>query len=153
MEVSARDAEELGLGEGDLVSVTSPRGALQGRLRVTKIRPGLLFVPFHYGYWDTPAGSGPDDRTPPRTANELTATAWDPVSKQPLFKTATAALTLIAKSDDESSPAPSTVASSPKRSGSGRPRRGRRVAPYTGEHRPARERRRDGGGLMGADAP
>jgi hypothetical protein len=38
-----------------------------------------VFVPFHYGYWD---GGGPGERT----ANELTLTAWDAVSRQPLFK-------------------------------------------------------------------
>jgi hypothetical protein len=45
-----------------------------------------VFVPFHYGYWDQGDGAGPADGG--RAANELTITAWDPVSKQPLFKTA-----------------------------------------------------------------
>ncbi len=44
--------------------------------------PGHLFIPFHYGYWDE---KDPDHE---RAANELTLTAWDPVSKQPLYKTA-----------------------------------------------------------------
>ena len=39
---------------------------------------GHVFVPFHYGYWD-------DHQGPARAANELTITAWNPVSKQPLF--------------------------------------------------------------------
>jgi hypothetical protein len=45
-----------------------------------------VFIPFHYGYWDV------DEAQPQhhRAANELTLTAWDPVSKQPLFKTAAA---------------------------------------------------------------
>ena len=43
----------------------------------------MVFVPFHYGYWDL----GPDAE-PNRAANELTLTAWDPVSKQPHFKVA-----------------------------------------------------------------
>jgi hypothetical protein len=42
--------------------------------------PGVVFVPFHYGYWDAP-GADHD-----RAANELTITAWDPASKQPLLK-------------------------------------------------------------------
>jgi predicted molibdopterin-dependent oxidoreductase YjgC len=33
----------------------------------------MVFVPFHHA---------------PQAANELTLTAWDPVSKQPLYKTA-----------------------------------------------------------------
>lgn len=124
VEISSSDAEARELGEGDLVEVTSPRGALRGRLRITDIRSGLLFVPFHYGYWDTPSGSGPDDRTPPRAANETTITDWDPVSKQPLFKTAAAAVTLVEKSSGRPAPAPTTTASAPSRPGSVRPTEG-----------------------------
>lgn len=113
VEISAGDATRLDLAEGDLVEVTAARGALRGRLRVTDLRPGVLFVPFHYGYWDTPAGTGPDPGTPGRAANETTITDWDPASKQPLFKTAAAALTLIARSDGAPSPAPTTTASAP----------------------------------------
>ena len=52
---------------------------LRAPARITGIREGVVFVPFHYGYWDH---SGPHTRA----ANELTAIAWDPVSKQPPFK-------------------------------------------------------------------
>ncbi|MFE9700706.1 molybdopterin oxidoreductase family protein [Streptomyces sp. NPDC006270] len=113
VEMSTSDAAERGWGEGDLVEVTSPRGAVRARLRVTGIRRGLLFVPFHYGYWDTPAGSGPDAATAGRAANETTVTDWDPVSKQPLFKTSTAAVTRVAESAGAHSPAPTTTASAP----------------------------------------
>ncbi|MFI2780446.1 molybdopterin oxidoreductase family protein [Streptomyces sp. ALB3] len=113
VEISESDARAQDLAEGDLVEVRSPRGALRGRLRVTGLRPGLLFVPFHYGYWDTPAGSGPDATTPGRAANETTITAWDPASKQPLFKTAAAALTLVERGDGKQAPAPTTAASAP----------------------------------------
>ena len=54
--------------------------------RIGGPREGVVFVPFHYGYWDTGDGAGPDGQ--PRAANELTITLWDPVSKQPRFKTA-----------------------------------------------------------------
>ncbi|MFF0204531.1 molybdopterin oxidoreductase family protein [Streptomyces sp. NPDC005017] len=114
VEASAADATALALEEGDLVEVSTPRGALRGRLRVTAIRPGLLFVPFHYGYWDTAGGSGPDD-TPGRAANETTITDWDPASKQPLFKTAAAALHLVERGDGRPAPAPTTTASAPAR--------------------------------------
>ncbi|MFJ7905190.1 molybdopterin oxidoreductase family protein [Streptomyces sp. NPDC096198] len=113
VEISLDDAARLGLGEGDLVDVSTRRGTLRGRLRVTGLRPGLLFVPFHYGYWDTSAGSGPGTTTPGRAANETTVTAWDPASKQPLFKTAAAALTLVERADGTPSPAPTTAASAP----------------------------------------
>ncbi|MEU9015033.1 nitrate reductase [Streptomyces sp. NPDC048479] len=111
VEISQGDAAELGLDEGDLVEVATPRGAIRGRLRVTGIRPGLLFVPFHYGYWDTPSGYRPEDGTPGRAANETTITDWDPASKQPLFKTAAAKLNLIERSGGRAAPAPTTTAS------------------------------------------
>lgn len=118
VEISSFDAAAQALDEGDLVEVSSPRGALRGRLRVTDIRPGLLFVPFHYGYWDTASGSGPDTGTPPRAANETTITDWDPASKQPLFKTAAAAVRLVEKGSGRASPAPTTTASAPARASS-----------------------------------
>ena len=54
--------------------------------RIGGLREGVVFVPFHYGYWDIGDDAGPDGR--PRAANELTMTIWDPVSKQPQLKTA-----------------------------------------------------------------
>ncbi|MFH9685159.1 molybdopterin oxidoreductase family protein [Streptomyces sp. NPDC017413] len=115
VEMSVPDAAEQGVGEGDLVEVAGPRGAIRARVRVTAIRRGLLFVPFHYGYWDTVAGSGPDSTTAGRAANEATVTDWDPVSKQPLFKTATAAVRLLEKSTGQQAPAPTNTASAPAR--------------------------------------
>ncbi|MFJ6520712.1 molybdopterin oxidoreductase family protein [Streptomyces filamentosus] len=100
VEIAETDAARLGLGEGDLVEVTTRCGALRGRLRLGTVRPGVLFVPFQYGYWDTPAGNAPAPGVPGRAANELIPTRWDPVSKQPQFKTAAAALTLIRRADD-----------------------------------------------------
>jgi anaerobic selenocysteine-containing dehydrogenase len=88
VEMSLADAEERGWTDGDLLAVTTPRGRVEAPLRVTGIRRGVVFLPFHYGYWDTPAGHEPDGHG--RAANELTQTAWDPASKQPLFKTAAA---------------------------------------------------------------
>jgi ferredoxin-nitrate reductase len=80
-ELNVDDAERIGVREGERIRIRSPRGAIEAPARLTEIRPGVVFVPFHYGYWDAD-GSGA------RAANELTITAWDPVSKQPLFKVA-----------------------------------------------------------------
>ncbi|MFD4628408.1 molybdopterin-dependent oxidoreductase [Streptomyces sp. NPDC058284] len=113
VEAAAEDAAALGLGEGDLVDVSTPRGTVRGRLRITGIRAGLLFIPFHYGYWDTPNGCAPDEGAPGRAANETTVTDWDPVSKQPLFKTAAAALRLVERGGGRPAPAPTTGASAP----------------------------------------
>ena len=87
VEISAQDAEQLDVADGDVVEIRSRRGAIRAPARLTAIRPGVVFVPFHYGYWDhgTP---GPTSRTTARAANELTLTSWDPVSKQPMFKVA-----------------------------------------------------------------
>jgi len=78
VQLSTEDAAHYGIVEGDMVEVESRRGRVQEPARVGDIEPGLIFVPFHYGYWDQ------DDR--PRAVNELTLTEWDPVSKQPHFK-------------------------------------------------------------------
>jgi ferredoxin-nitrate reductase len=83
--MAAPDAAEQGLSDGDLVEVRSRRGRIVAPLRVTGIQPGTVFAPFHYGYWDAPPG---DEERRPTAANELTLTEWDPVSKQPVFKTA-----------------------------------------------------------------
>jgi anaerobic selenocysteine-containing dehydrogenase len=94
-ELSGAEAAALGLHAGDLVEVGTPRGAVRARLRITPMRDGVVFVPFHYGYWDTPAGHRPADDGAGRAANEGTITDWDPASKQPLFKTCAARVTLV----------------------------------------------------------
>jgi anaerobic selenocysteine-containing dehydrogenase len=98
VEMSLADAEERGWSDGDLLAVTTARGRVEAPLRVTGVRRGVLFLPFHYGYWDQPGGYRPDGH--PRAANELTLTAWDPASKQPLFKTAAAQVERIAVRDE-----------------------------------------------------
>jgi anaerobic selenocysteine-containing dehydrogenase len=84
-ELAPSDAQAIGVSEGDLLAIESVRGAIHAAVRVADIRPGVVFVPFHYGYWDLDA-PGPEGAG--RAANELTITGWDPVSKQPTFKIA-----------------------------------------------------------------
>lgn len=110
VEVAPADAEALGLAEGDLAEVASPRGEVRARVRVGGIRTGVVFLPFHYGYWDTEGGDGPGQHG--RAANELTITEWDPCSKQPLFKTAAVRVRRVAAGDGPA-PAPTTAASRP----------------------------------------
>jgi anaerobic selenocysteine-containing dehydrogenase len=111
VEASAADAERHDWIEGDLLRITTPRGEVTARLRVSGIRPGVLFLPFHYGYWDADAGHAPAEAG--RAANELTLTDWDPASKQPIFKTAAAAATRVERSDGTPAPAPTTTGSRP----------------------------------------
>jgi ferredoxin-nitrate reductase len=78
VQISAEDAESLGIADGDMLEVESRRGRAEAPAKIGDIEPGLVFMPFHYGYWDHP------DRR--RAANELTLAEWDPISKQPYFK-------------------------------------------------------------------
>jgi ferredoxin-nitrate reductase len=78
IQISEQDAMENEITEGDIVKIESKQGRVEGPARIGGISPGLVFVPFHYGYWD-----GNKDFT---AANELVKTSWDPVSKQPHFK-------------------------------------------------------------------
>jgi predicted molibdopterin-dependent oxidoreductase YjgC len=104
VEVAEPDAGALGLAEGDWVAVVSARGRIEARARISGVRPGVLFVPFHYGYWD-----GASDRA----ANELTLTEWDAASKQPLYKTAAARIEPLGRRGDGPAPAPTNTASKP----------------------------------------
>ncbi|GAA2719481.1 MULTISPECIES: nitrate reductase [Streptomyces] len=140
VELSAGEARARGLGEGDVVEVATARGAVRGRLPVTAMRDGTVFLPFHYGYWDTPEGHQPPKEAG-RAANETTVTDWDPVSKQPLFKTAAARVTLVERGDGTPAPAPTTTASAPAAPGSVPPTTGGPDAhalhtTTAGEHRP-----------------
>jgi predicted molibdopterin-dependent oxidoreductase YjgC len=109
VELSLADAERYGIAEGDVVRVESPRGAIEVRARVGQVREGAVFAPFHYGSWDLD-DLAPDDRS--RQANELTMTIWDPVSKQPYFKTAACRVRKV-RDGDGPAPAPTTTASAP----------------------------------------
>jgi assimilatory nitrate reductase catalytic subunit len=74
-ELHPRLAEKLGVTDGDLVTVTSRRGAMTLPAHVvTTIRPDTVFIPYHW------AGR--------QAANLLTNRALDPTSKMPEFKVA-----------------------------------------------------------------
>jgi anaerobic selenocysteine-containing dehydrogenase len=99
VELSEPDATRLGIGEGDIVRVTSRRGSIQAPARITHPREGVVFAPWHYG----DAGTA---------ANELTIDGWDPVSKQPEFKVAAVAVQRVGPGTGPA-PAPTTTASAP----------------------------------------
>ena len=92
VEINVVDAARFGVADGDVVTVESPRGAIQVTARIGDVMPGAVFVPFHYGTVDleqlSTGSSG--------QANELTMTIWDPVSKQPYFKTAACRISKVA---------------------------------------------------------
>lgn len=69
VEIHPADAARLEIGLGDLVEVTSPNGRWEGgAMVVDTVRPGEVFVPFHYGH-----GS--------QSANQHTWYARDPVRR------------------------------------------------------------------------
>jgi anaerobic selenocysteine-containing dehydrogenase len=112
VEMAAADAARYGLDEGDWLEFSTPRGRVVARVRVSGIRRDVLFLPFHYGYWDTVGAFAPvgDEAG---AANELTITDWDPVSKQPLFKTAIAAVRRLKSGGGAPATAPTTTGSRP----------------------------------------
>ena len=110
VEIHPSDADDLGVGEGDVVRVESPRGRLEAKARISGIKEGVVFAPFHYGYFDGDGG--------PRAANELTITEWDPASKQPLYKVGAVRVKKIAASGGMPAPAPTNTASAPASDGS-----------------------------------
>jgi predicted molibdopterin-dependent oxidoreductase YjgC len=72
VEINPIDAEKLGIGDGDIVRVTSRRGEVTARARVfERPRPGLVFMTFHFAE---------------ALGNVLTNNAVDPVSKIPELK-------------------------------------------------------------------
>ena len=74
-EMHPRLAADLGVADGDLVTVTSRRGEMTLPAQVvTTIRPDTVFIPYHW----------PGDRA----ANLLTNRAVDPISNMPEFKVA-----------------------------------------------------------------
>jgi anaerobic selenocysteine-containing dehydrogenase len=78
VQISQEDAKRYGISQGDMVQVESRRGKVIAPASIGETQAGLVFIPFHYGYWDN---SGR-----PRAVNELTLTTFDPVSKQPHLK-------------------------------------------------------------------
>jgi len=67
VEVNPGDATRAGVKDKDMVILTSKRGNIQAKARITdEVQPGLLFVPIHF----------PDSR-----ANVLTISALDPSAK------------------------------------------------------------------------
>lgn len=73
LEINPRDAQRLGLRSHDSVDVISRRGRTSGvELRLTEITaPGQVFMPFHF--FET-------------NVNEVTQSAFDPVSREPNYK-------------------------------------------------------------------
>jgi len=82
VEINPQDAEALGIADGDQVQVTSRRGKVVSKARVTDSpAPGAIFMTFHFA----------ETRT-----NLLTNPAQDPVSKIPELKVCTVRVEKVA---------------------------------------------------------
>jgi len=72
VEISEGDADAFRVADGDLLRVSSRRGAIQAKARISeKAVNGTIFIPFHYAE---------------AAANMLTNSALDPTAKIPEFK-------------------------------------------------------------------
>ncbi len=72
VEISSKDAQDCGVGEGDFLRVRSRRGEIRAKAQISDeaIR-GTVFIPFHFAE---------------AAANRLTIAALDPIAKIPEFK-------------------------------------------------------------------
>ena len=76
VEMNPRDAEALGIDDGETIDVVTRRGRARAPARITdSIRSGVCFMPFHWGdlYGDA-------------AVNRATIQSVDPSSKQPELK-------------------------------------------------------------------
>jgi predicted molibdopterin-dependent oxidoreductase YjgC len=72
IEIHPADAAELQVEPGEMLSVSSRRGVVQGKAKISdRVPPRMVFLPFHF------AESG---------ANFLTSAEIDPVSETPGYK-------------------------------------------------------------------
>jgi ferredoxin-nitrate reductase len=78
LEIHPRDAKLRGLKEGDLAEITSARGNVRVKTKITTdIRRGVVFLPMHWGRVLN------NDLS---RANNITSTLLDPKSKEPDLK-------------------------------------------------------------------
>lgn len=85
VEINFHDAKNLNIGDGDLVKVSSRRGEIIAKAKISeRSTKGLIFIPFHFK--ESPA-------------NRLTNDALDPKSKIPEFKVAAVRIDKISIKD------------------------------------------------------
>jgi anaerobic selenocysteine-containing dehydrogenase len=65
VQIGERDAKALNIKDGDRVIVESRRGQVEVKASVGLMADGQVFIPFHFGYYDSKDGRA-------TAANELT---------------------------------------------------------------------------------
>ena len=87
IEICAEDAAKYGLEDGDFMRVTSRRGSVVGRAKITeKVKPGLIYMTFHFS--ETPV-------------NQLTSAHYDPITKTAEYKVTAVNIKKVNKLDKE----------------------------------------------------
>lgn len=75
-EIHKDDATRLGIIQGEVIKIVSPRGEIEVPAKIGEVvRKGLVFVPFHFG-----------NLNKKEAVNELTVDFVDPLSAQPIYK-------------------------------------------------------------------
>jgi len=91
IQVNPDDAQELGVGQGELLEVASRRGAVRAKALLTdRVPRGMVYMPFHF-------------REAP--ANVLTIDALDPIAKIPELKVCAVRLTKTSEPAEAAMPA------------------------------------------------
>ncbi|MEU6415169.1 bifunctional nitrate reductase/sulfite reductase flavoprotein subunit alpha [Microbispora sp. NPDC046933] len=97
VEINPQDAAEHGIGEGDMVAISSRRGrAVLPAVVTDRVMPGNCFAPFH---WNDLFGEY-------LSVNAVTSDAVDPISFQPELKVCAVSLARIATEAAAPRPAP-----------------------------------------------
>ena len=87
VEICAEDAAKYGLEDGDFMRVTSRRGSVVGRAKITeRVKPGLIYMTFHFS--ETPV-------------NQLTSAHYDPITKTAEYKVTAVNIKKVNKLDKE----------------------------------------------------
>ncbi|MBI4296756.1 MAG: formate dehydrogenase subunit alpha [Chloroflexi bacterium] len=87
LEINPADATRLGIVDGEVVKVSSRRGEVRVRAKVTEASPaGVVSLSFHFA--ETPT-------------NVLTSPALDPISKMPEFKVCAVKVAKVSKPETE----------------------------------------------------
>ena len=87
IEICEEDAQKYGIEDGDFMRVTSRRGSVVGRAKITeRVKPGLIYMTFHFS--ETPV-------------NQLTSAHYDPITKTAEYKVTAVNIKKVNKLDKE----------------------------------------------------
>ena len=97
LRIHPKDAEELNIGDGERVRITTPGGQAVAVVEINEtVLPGYVSLPNGYGLSYSPAGGNPE--IVGVAPNELTSTEWrDPIAGTPWHKHVPARLEAVSK--------------------------------------------------------